>query len=504
MKGWEIVIEIKRLLSEGLEVSEVARRLKVDRKTVRKYRDLDMEGVAAARRRGAQRSRKVSRFKEVVKQRVEAMAVDGIINAQAIYEELKTLGYRGSARSLRRHVSGLRSQASNKRVYQPFETPPGHQAMVDLGEKRRVRFGDGVRTVHFAAMVLSHSRRKYVEWCDRPIDTEMFLGFHERAFECFEGIPREIVYDQTKLAVIAEQYGEVEFNEAFHGYAHWRGFKPWICRKSDPETKGKIEAVVRYVKRGFLPGRCFDDLTDLERQSNSWLRTVADAKPHETTGVPPLELWQEEKAHLRPLSGSVFAAAPAFRVQRAHGDGLVKVLGNRYSVPKSHHGAQVKVRVTEQKVEIRTLDGQHLHSHWRSHDKGKRFIVPEHYRRAHAESSEALIHRLTRVYGDAELAEALRRSHPRHFRDQCRGLIRLADQFPPGILREACRRVLRHGCASFGNLKKAALHLRELGAVPETASPDAVAVAPLPQNIGVEARPCAYYDQAALEEETLP
>jgi hypothetical protein len=46
LKGWEIVIEIKRLLSEGLDVSEVAPRLKVDRKTVRKYRDLDMEGVA--------------------------------------------------------------------------------------------------------------------------------------------------------------------------------------------------------------------------------------------------------------------------------------------------------------------------------------------------------------------------------------------------------------------------------------------------------------------------
>lgn len=101
MKGWETVIEIKQLLSEKLDVLEVARRLKVDRKTVRKYRDMDMDGVAAARRKAGRPSRKVNRFKELVKQRVEAMAADGVVNAWSDPHLTNTVADTAPARTLR-------------------------------------------------------------------------------------------------------------------------------------------------------------------------------------------------------------------------------------------------------------------------------------------------------------------------------------------------------------------------------------------------------------------
>ncbi len=142
LKGWEEVIEIKRLIEEGHKVSEVARQLKIDRKTVRKYRDSPVEQIAEGFGEAKVRSRKLGRYQDWIQSRVEAMAQDGVINAQAMFHDLRALGNTGSARTLRRYVNHLREKHQKKRrVFEPFETAPGQQAMVDLGEKRKLRIG---------------------------------------------------------------------------------------------------------------------------------------------------------------------------------------------------------------------------------------------------------------------------------------------------------------------------------------------------------------------------
>ena len=207
--------------AKNSSVSAAARKLGIDRKTVRKYRDMEMDQIAEYRRARRRRKRGLSSCAKWIEERVEAMAEDGVINAQAIYEQLKPLGFQGSARSVRRFVQAYRKKHTKKRIYEPFETEAGHQAMVDFGEKRRVRIGQARSRVHFATMILSYSRKKYTEWYDRPVDTQEFIRFHQRAFQNLGGIPGEVVYDQTKLAVLSELYGEVEFNQSFYSYATW-------------------------------------------------------------------------------------------------------------------------------------------------------------------------------------------------------------------------------------------------------------------------------------------
>ena len=409
MKGWDVVNEIKVLLANNCSVSGVARKLGIDRKTVRKYRDMEMDQIAEYRRARRRRKRGLSSYAKWIEERVEAMAEDGVINAQSIYEQLKPLGFQGSARSVRRFVRGYRKKHTKKRIYEPFETEAGHQAMVDFGEKRRVRIGQARSRVYFAAMILSYSRKKYTEWYDRPVDTQEFIRFHQRAFQNLGGIPAEVVYDQTKLAVLSELYGEVEFNQSFYSYATWCGFKPYICNKFDPETKGKVESAVRYIKRGFLPGRRFESLTDLEQQWRSWLENVGDAKVHETTGRPPLELWEEEKPHLQPLTKERFEPQAAYRTQQVYRDGFVKVLGNRYSVPSSHHGQLVKVRVTEEHVEVRTLDEEHLHSHGRAAGRGKRIKENEHYAKQYSVPTQELTQRVFDIFESREFEQQLKK-----------------------------------------------------------------------------------------------
>jgi transposase len=453
MESWAVIHKIKAGIERGEPVSRLARRLGVDRKTVRKYRDLSEEEIRRGRRRARRRKRSIDGYLDWLKERVSEYEDDGVVNAESIYRELVAMGYRGSARTVRRCVSGMRA-SSRRRVYQPFETPPGRQAMVDLGEMRKLRMGSGHAAVHFVAMVLSHSRKKYGEWFDRPIATEMFLQFHERAFRALGGVAAEIVYDQTKLAVLRERCGECEFNEDFYGFARFCGFEPYICNKRDPQSKGKVESVVRYAKRGFLPGRTFASMDDLQRQWAEWLEDVADHKPHETTGMPPSELWREERGSLKALPDGSYGAQPSMERRRVLANGLVKVLGNAYSVPQEHHGGEIHIRITEEKIECYDLSRRLIWTHWRATGRGKRFIEKSHYERQYSVPTEALEREVLEIYRNQALLTALKERFPRHYREQMRGLIRLESDHTQEALREAAQRAVGFGCVSLGGIEK--------------------------------------------------
>ena len=497
MKRWEEVSQIKVMLEEGKSVSAVARALNMDRKTVRKYREMSMETVIADRSPNKKRRRKLDGFEEHLQKRLEAMMAEGMVNAQAIYEELKLKGFKGSARSVRRYLEHQRKKVEKKRIYQPFETEPGAQAMVDLGEKRNVTINGTKKVLYFIAMVLSYSRRKFVAWYDRPIDTEMFLEFHEAAFTAFGGIPQEIVYDQTKLAVISETYGEVAFNERFHRYIQWRGAKPYVCRKADPETKGKVEAVVRYVKHHFLLGKSFTSIEALRTSWDEWLEQVGDAKIHETTGRIPKQAWEEEKPYLQPIEAQKPTFSPAFREGMVHKDGFIKVLGNRYSVPHTHHGRRVQVRVTETTVEIRTLDKQPLWTHGRCLEKGKRIKVRSHYEKGPKECTANLTQKLVDVVGNPLFADRLKSQFPRHYRDQCQQILKLEEAVGAALLKKACLLTLEHDCISYQNVRDLVngLSKETSEAVPAVLPPGTQ----MRLDMGLETRSAAYYDRVEGE-----
>src|SRR5690606_10898094 len=125
----------------------------------------------------------------------------------------------------------------------------GVQCQVDPGELRGVIIGGVEREVHFVVFVLSFSRLMYVGVSFRPLNTEAFLQMHDEAFRYFGGLLEECVYVQTKLVVLEEQYRELKLNQRFHEYATAAGFRIHACEGYDPESKGKVEAGVKYVKQ---------------------------------------------------------------------------------------------------------------------------------------------------------------------------------------------------------------------------------------------------------------
>ncbi len=119
-------------------------------------------------------------------------------------------------------------------------------------------------------MVLSHSRLMYAEVVFSQ-DVETWLALHRRAFKAFGGLPRVIVPDNLKAAVIkaafsASDMGEV--NRTYRTFARQFGFQIDPTPAYSPEKKGKVESAVKYVKGAFFEPRAGElgDLDDVNRR----------------------------------------------------------------------------------------------------------------------------------------------------------------------------------------------------------------------------------------------
>ncbi len=114
-------------------------------------------------------------------------------------------------------------------------------------------------------MSLSRSRYKFVYFSRTPFTTALAVYAHELAFAFFSGIPEKIVYDQDKVFLVKENLGDLLLTGGFRVLIREHGFEPVFCRKSDPQSKGKIENVVKYVKYNLLRGREFIGIDQLNR-----------------------------------------------------------------------------------------------------------------------------------------------------------------------------------------------------------------------------------------------
>ena len=82
-----------------------------------------------------------------------------------------------------------------------------------------------------------------------------------------------------------------------------------FCHKADPESKGKVENVVKYVKENFLVARVFRDIDSLNREALEWLERTGNGKVHGTARLVPREEFAVEKKFSHTLSWDATATA---------------------------------------------------------------------------------------------------------------------------------------------------------------------------------------------------
>jgi transposase len=296
----EEAVEIRVLRRQGKSIREIARLLDVSRNTVRRY--LRSEGLPRYER-GAQPS-KLDRYKHYIEERVKAAAPDWI-PATVLLRELKALGYPGGYSTLKNHLATLRPTVPSEPVIR-FETDPGRQMQADFATIRRGRD----RLAVFIA-TLGWSRATYVEFVnDERLET--LLGCHERAFFFFGGVPREVLYDNMRTVVTdRDQYGPGlhRYNRTFLDFAHHHGFLPRLCRPYRAKTKGKVERFIGYLRASFYiplasqlrPEGLKVDRDTANARVGTWLREVANARVHATTGEIPLVRLELERERLQPM-----------------------------------------------------------------------------------------------------------------------------------------------------------------------------------------------------------
>lgn len=332
---WE---EVRRLYyGEHRPIAEIARQLELDRKTVRRcVRKPSWQPY----RREPRSDTLLSEHSEYLRERAAAVHY----NARILYQELiRQHGYRGSYDTVKRFVQPLRAvQMAADQTLTRFETPPGQQSQIDWGQAA-VYFGARRVVQHLFVLTLGYSRRGF--YCAYPEEKQgCFLEAHERSFEHFGGHTREHLYDRPRTVCWPTDTGKVVWNPTFKAFAEYWGFEPRLCQPYRARTKGKVESGVKYVKRNFLPGRCFIDQRDFDEQLLEWMATVADVRLHGTTHERPIDRFAAEREQLMATAGQ-----PGFRLEArtariVAGDYLVSFETNRYSVPFRLIGSSVQVQ----------------------------------------------------------------------------------------------------------------------------------------------------------------
>jgi transposase len=181
-----------------------------------------------------------------------------------------------------------------------FETPAGFQGQVDFGT---FQLPWGRR--HALLVVLGYSRLLWLRFYPRQTMQTLFRGL-ESAFECFGGVPQELLFDQMRSVVLSDErlggHGLVLNSEFLRFAAHW-GFRPRACRPYRAKTKGKVERPIRYLRQSFFYGRTFLNDEDLNEQSARWLEQIANARRHRTVReAPRVRFERDERQALQPLA----------------------------------------------------------------------------------------------------------------------------------------------------------------------------------------------------------
>lgn len=361
---------IKELYQAGVTISDIARQTGHDRKTIRRAIQKPLLAVSQSRQA---KVRKLAPYIPYLERRMS----EGVYNAQKLYQELCAQGYGGKDRQVRAFVQPYRDARRTQATVR-FETAPGEQAQVDWGSFGTIVHQERQCRLYAFVMTLGWSRMMYLEFTVSS-DLAWWLRCHIHAFHYFGGVPKEVLHDNLKTAVLGRSSnGVIQWQPRYLDFAHYYGFRPRACQPYRAQTKGKVENSIKYVRGNFWPGLQVTGLADLNEQAHHWLATVANRRVHGTTQTIPCERWPQEG--LPPLGSKADYDTSLVTYRRSTKDCLVSYAGNYYSVPSAYAQQQLLLKETEAgDLLICHPDGTVLAQHRLAVTHHQRITVASHY-----------------------------------------------------------------------------------------------------------------------------
>lgn len=446
--------KVNELNSKGLKKWQISLLLGIHRDTVRKYlRMSESDVIDWVNRPYHNRKKKLSDYSAFVE---HALSEAPYLTSPQILDRLKE-NFEDlpevSDKTVYNFVEAMRMSLQlpkeKEEIRQMVKLPDpeyGKEAQVDWGEKNMMTESGRFKKVYFFVMVMSRSRKKFVYFQDIPFTSRMTAYAHHLAFEYFGGMPERILYDQDAVLIVAENLGDYRLTEEMEAFRKSAGYEAVFCRPADPQSKGKVENAVKFVKNNFIKGRMFTTIDALNEQALQWLERTGNGHRHATTRLVPSEEFEKERVHLLPYHVRMECPGPEGRVYTVRRDNTVSYHGCFYQLPAGcYRGAGSQVRLVESSptaIDIFSVaDGTPIISYTVSMIKGKHVTKPDlnHADKTDPTPAEAAISlRMGRIAGAAEVSERylgmIREDRPRYYSASVRLLRDLYEQMPDSMV----------------------------------------------------------------------
>jgi transposase len=379
----EVELEILRLHDvERWPVGTIAAHLQVHHDVV--TRVIASGGVPPAR---PQRPARIDAYLSFV---MDSLRRYPGLPASRLYQMCRERGYRGSGEHFRHMIARHRPP----RVAEAFlrtSALPGEHGQVDWAHFGTIKIGRAVRSLLAFVCVLAYSRRIFLRFYLGQ-RMENFLRGHIAAFAAFGGLPRVLLYDNLKSAVLDRRGDAILFNPKLVDFAkHYRfDIRPVAVARGN--EKGRVERAIRYARTSFWPARQWRDLDDLNAQADAWCLGEASERPWPDDKQKTVAMaFAEEQPRLRALPDNAFETEEV-QMARIGKSPQVRFESNDYSVPHTLARRLAEVRATLERVRI-LVDGVVVAEHARSFDRGVMITNEAHIADLWKSKGEARKHR---------------------------------------------------------------------------------------------------------------
>jgi len=309
-----------------------------------------------------------------------------LLCASRLYSMVVERGYQGGPDHFR-HLIAEHRPRKNPEAFLRLKTLPGEEGQVDWGAFGSIIIGQAKRPLVAFVMVLSYSRRIFLRFY---LNMQManFLRGHEDAFEYFEGLPKVLLYDNLKSAVIERQHDAIRFNAQLLEFAGHYRYEPRPVAVYRGNEKGRVERAIRYIRNNFFAAREFKDIDDLNEQAKQWCLGQSSHRPcPEDRNMTVTEAYEKEKPYLLKLPDNPLPVHEQLEVKVGKTP-YIRFDQNDYSVP--HTQVRKTLTVIATLSQVRIVDGlDEIANHPRCFDKAKQIEIKEHIEELIAQKKKA-------------------------------------------------------------------------------------------------------------------
>lgn len=307
---------------------------------------------------------------------LETLAKYPTLTASRLYEMVLARGYSGGPDHFRHLIAKLRPKPCAE-AFLRLRTLPGEQAQVDWGHFGHIEIGKARRPLMAFVMVLSYSRKIFLHFFQNA-QMANFLRGHVAAFDAFGGIPKVLLYDNLKSAVLERRGDAIRFHPELLKFAGHYCYEPRPVAVARGNEKGRVERAIRYIRDSFFAARTWENLTDLNAQAAEWCDGWASNRPcPEDKATSVREVFVAEQRHLIALPANPYATHERVEVSIGKTP-YARFDLNDYSLPHTHVRQSVTVLGGPEEILILDAKGIEIARHARSYDRGQQIENIKH------------------------------------------------------------------------------------------------------------------------------